>query len=261
MRVVNLTSGSDGNMTYIESKEAKILIDLGISCREAERRLNIIGVNPAEISAIFITHEHSDHIKGVDVFSSKYSTPVYAHHEVWYGLDDKLKKVSAQNRKMYDGEEFWFQDMIVHAIKVPHDVPCYSYSIVKNQKKVSILTDLGHTNDRILDSIRGSNIVYLEANYDEKMLRDGTKYPLALKKRIGGQFGHLSNTESARTILYLVKNGTKQIVLSHLSKENNTPDLAFDYITNLLSQYGVVEGVNVKIDVATTNIGTIFKIV
>lgn len=260
MKVVNLTSGSDGNITYIESEEAKILVDLGLSCRETEQRLKLIGVNPKEISCILVTHEHSDHIKGIDAFSSKYDTPVFAHHEVWYGLDEKLKKVSAMNRKMFDGDKFGFRDLIIHAVKVPHDVPCYAYSIEKNEKKVSILTDLGHTNERILESIRGSNIVYLEANYDEKMLREGKNYPLAIKKRIAGLNGHLSNVESARAILYLVRNGTKQIVLSHMSKENNTPDLAFDFITNILSQYGIIEGENVKIDVATTNIGTIFKI-
>lgn len=260
MKVVNLTSGSDGNITYVESEEAKILVDLGLSCRETEQRLKLIGVNPKEISCILVTHEHSDHIKGIDAFSSKYDTPIFAHHEVWYGLDEKLKKVSAMNRKMFDGDKFGFRDLIIHAVKVPHDVPCYAYSIEKNEKKVSILTDLGHTNERILESIRGSNIVYLEANYDEKMLREGKNYPLATKRRIAGLNGHLSNVESARAILYLVRNGTKQIVLSHMSKENNTPDLAFDFITNILSQYGIIEGENVKIDVATTNIGTIFKI-
>ena len=177
------------------------------------------------------------------------------------GNTDFLKKVKNEYRKMYAGEEFGYRDVTVKAIKVPHDVPCFAYSIIKNQKKISILTDLGHTTDRILESVRGSNIVYLEANYDEKMLKEGTKYPLPLKRRISGQFGHLSNTDTAKAILYLAKYGTKQFVLSHLSKENNTPDLAFDYITNIISRYGIIEGVNIKIDVASTNIGTIFKIV
>lgn len=261
MRVVNLKSGSDGNMTYVESDETKILIDIGVSCKDAENRLEKIGVNPKEISAIFVSHEHGDHIKGIDVFSSKYNVPVFAHHEVWLGLDDKFKKIAQNNRKMFDGDKFIFNELIIYAIKVPHDVPCYAYSIAKDEKKVSILTDLGHTNDRILESVRGSNIVYLEANYDEKMLMEGTKYPLALKKRIGGKYGHLSNMESAKAILYLARNGTKQFVLSHLSEENNTPDLAYEYITKILSQYGVIEGVNVRIDVASTRIGHIFKIV
>lgn len=261
MRVVNLKSGSDGNITYVESDKIKILIDIGITCKDAEKRLETIGVDPREISAIFVSHEHGDHIRGIDVFSSKYDIPVFAHHEVWLGLDDKFKKVSQNNRKMFDGDKFIFNGLIIYAIKVPHDVPCYAYSIAKDEKKVSILTDLGHTNDRILESVRGSSIVYLEANYDEKMLMAGTKYPLALKKRISGKFGHLSNYDSAKTILYLVRNGTKQIVLSHISEENNDPDLAFEYITNLLSQYGVLEGVHVRIDVATRRIGHIFKIV
>jgi phosphoribosyl 1,2-cyclic phosphodiesterase len=261
MRVVNLSSGSESNMTYVESDEAKILIDIGLSCKEAENRLKIIGIQPYEITAILVTHEHGDHIKGIDNFASKHDIPVFAHYEVWYGLGEKLKKLKNENRKMYAGEEFGYKDVIIKAIKVPHDVPCFAYSIIKHQKKISILTDLGHTTDRILESVRGSNIVYLEANYDEKMLKEGTKYPLPLKKRIGGQFGHLSNTDTAKAILYLAKYGTKQFVLSHLSKENNTPDLAFDYITNIIRRYGIIEGVNIKIDVASTNIGTIFKIV
>ena len=261
MKVVNLTSGSDGNMTYVEDENIKILVDIGISCKEAEKRLAIIGVDPQDISFVLITHEHSDHIKGVDNFATKYGIPVFAHHEVWYGLGEKLKKLPNEKRKMYDGDKFGFGELIVYAIKVPHDVPCFAYSFEKNQKKISILTDLGHTTDRILESVRGSNIVYLEANYDEKMLMEGTKYPLILKKRISGRFGHLSNTDTARAILFLVKNGTKQIVLSHLSKENNDPDLAYDYITEILARYGIIEGVNVRIDIASTNIGHIFKIV
>lgn len=261
MRVVNLTSGSDGNMTYIESEECKILVDIGVSCRDAEERLKKVGVNPSGLSAIFITHEHTDHVKGVDVFASKYKIPVFAHHEVWYGLDSKLKKLASNLRCIFEGESFLFKDMIITATKVPHDVPCYSYSVSSNGKKISILTDVGHLSDKIMESLKGSNIVYLEANYDEKMLMEGENYPLSLKRRIAGKFGHLSNIDCARAIYFLVMNGTKQIVLSHLSKENNTPDLAFDFITHLLSQYGVIEGENVKIDVATTNIGTIFKIV
>ena len=110
MRVVNISSGSEGNMTYIESDEAKILVDLGITCKQAEEKLEFLGINPREISCILITHEHVDHIKGVDAFSHKYDTPVFAHHEVWYGLDAKLKKVSLMNRKMFDGDKFGFRD-------------------------------------------------------------------------------------------------------------------------------------------------------
>ena len=103
MRTINLASGSDGNITYIESAGKKILLDNGLSCSETVKRLSLIGISPDEIDAIIISHEHSDHIKGVDVFSSKFNTPVYAHEGVWLGLDGKLKKVSNANRKMFDG--------------------------------------------------------------------------------------------------------------------------------------------------------------
>ena len=127
MRVINLASGSDGNLTYIENDNQKIILDMGLSCSETVKRLDQIGIKPSEISAIIVSHEHSDHIKGIDVFSNKYNTPVYAHEQVWIGLDEKLKKVAIQNRKMFDGE-FQFEDLIVSPIEVPHDVKCFGFS-------------------------------------------------------------------------------------------------------------------------------------
>ena len=259
VRVINLSSGSDGNITYIEDENNKILLDMGISCSETVKRLEMIGVAPSEITSIIISHEHSDHIKGVDVFSSKYNTPVYAHEKVWVGLDDKFQKVSIQNRKIFDGQ-FQFEDLIVSPVEVPHDVKCFGFSFSKGSSKISIVTDLGHVNDQILHSIKGSQIVYLEANYDRTMLLNGTNYPLSLKRRIDGPNGHLSNKASADAIEFLAQTGTKQIVLSHLSKENNTPTLAYNTITEQLQKVDIIEGKNIKIDVATTSPGTFFRL-
>lgn len=259
MRAINLASGSDGNITYIEDGDKKIILDMGLSCTETISRLEKIGVKPDEISAILVSHEHSDHMKGIDVFASKYNTPVYAHQEVWYGLEHKLKKVKIENRKIFDGK-FEFEDLIITPVKVPHDVSCYGFSFNKGDNKISVLTDLGHINDRILNSVKGSQLIYLEANYDRDMLMQGTKYPLTLKRRIDGPNGHLSNAVSAEAVEFLARTGTRQIVLSHLSKENNSPLIAYNSICKIIKDKGIIEGENIRIDVATPNIGAFFRL-
>ena len=259
MRIINLSSGSDGNLTFIQTDKANLLLDDGLSCQETVKRLSTIGISPERIDGIIVSHEHSDHIKGIDVFSSKFQVPVFAHQDVWVGLDDKLKKVSVKHRKIFDGQ-FEFEDMLITPVEVPHDVKCFGFSFSQGDKKISVVTDLGHTNDKIINSISKSQIIYLEANYDREMLFKGTKYPLALKRRIDGPNGHLSNNASAEAIESLVAQGARQIILSHLSKENNTPVLAFNYITQKIGNDGIKEGVDVRIDVASTNIGSFFRL-
>lgn len=259
MRVINLASGSDGNLTYIETESTKILVDMGLSCNETVKRLDLLNVKPNQIDAILVTHQHVDHIKGVDVFSSKYDIPVFSHQEVWNGLDEKLVKTTNKNRKSFDGD-FLFKDLEITPIEVSHDVKCFAYSLKNNSSKISIVTDLGKYNDLLLSKIADSQLVYLEANYDKRMLENNIKYPLALKRRIAGSHGHLSNDDSARVIEFLAKSGTRQIVLSHLSKENNTPNLAFEYISTKLQEKGIEEGIDIKIDVASPMPGVIFRL-
>ena len=137
---------------------------------------------------------------------------------------------------------------------------CFGYSFEEGQNKISIATDLGHTNDRILNALKGSKLVYLEANYDRESLLTGTKYPLSLKRRIDGPNGHLSNLDCSKVIAFLCSTGTRQIVLSHLSEENNSPMLAYTYIKNQLKNHGIIEGQDIKIDVATQSIGAFFRL-
>ncbi len=259
MRVINLASGSDGNLTYIESDRRKVLVDDGLSARETVKRLDMIGISPTEIDGIIISHEHSDHIKGVDIFSSKFDVPVYAHSGVWLGLEHKLNKVSSKNRKVFDSQ-FEIDDLVFEPFEVPHDVKCFGFGVNQGNTKISILTDLGHIDNNILSSIKGSRLVYLEANYDKNMLINGTKYPLALKLRIDGPNGHLCNHESSKVVSYLTYFETRQIVLAHLSRENNTPTLAYNTICHDIEKDGIIEGRDIKIDVATTEIGTMFRL-
>lgn len=259
MKVINLSSGSEGNLTYIETQNVRILVDAGLSCKDIQSKLSMLGVDGSMIDAIVVTHEHIDHVKGVDVFSRKFDTPIYAHNDVWATLYDKLPKVTERNKKIFT-EDFEIGGLLVCPVEVPHDVKCFGFSFIENEKKISILTDLGHTNERILKSVQGSQLIYLEANHDLSMLKNSEKYPLSLKMRIAGKNGHLSNDASAEFIEKLVYSGTKQIVLSHLSRENNTPELAYNYISSKLYDKGLVEGETFKIDVALTRPTTLFNL-
>ena len=199
-------------------------------------------------------------MKGIDVFASKYNTPVYAHQEVWYGLDHKLNKVKVENRKIFEGK-FEFEDLVVTPVKVPHDVSCYGFSFSKGENKISVLTDLGHINDRILHSVKGSQLIYLEANYDPEMLMSYPNYPPFLKKRINGPNGHLSNLNCAKAIERLVHSGTRLVVLSHISEHSNTVNLAVGTIANYLTSKNIIPNVNVRLDIAHhEQRGTIFRI-
>lgn len=259
MKVVNLSSGSDGNLTYVETENARILVDDGLSCKETDARLSLLGISGNQIDGIVLTHEHIDHVKGVDVFSRKYDIPVYAHDEVWATLYSKIDKIPDKNKKIFT-DAFAIKDLVIDPVEVPHDVKCFGFSLEENGKKIGIMTDLGHTDERIFNHMKGASLVYVEANHDLSMLKNNAHYPLATKVRIAGKNGHLSNDASAEFIEKLVKSGTKQIVLSHLSTENNTPELAFNYISSILADKGLVEGETFRIDVALTRPTTLFKL-
>lgn len=259
MKVCNLSSGSDGNATYIESSTTKILVDAGLSCKELENRLALLGASGHDISAILITHEHTDHIKGVDVFANRYNTKVFVHKDGFAPLLRKLRK--PLDVITFDDNPFMIADLKILPVEVPHDVErCTGYVIEENKKKISIFTDLGYTTPEILQNLYGSHLVFLEANHDPDTLKANPRYPIYLKNRILGNQGHLSNLACANAILELAKNGCKQFVLSHLSTENNSPSLAYDFITSILCDNGIVEGRHIRIDIASTRPKNVFWI-
>ena len=257
MRICNLSSGSDGNVTYIETAS----VDVGLSCREIENRLKFIGVDPKEINTILITHEHSDHIKGLDVFVNKYSPKVYVHYKGISSVYSKMKKARRSNFYEFSDNDFCIGQTIVSNVCLPHDSAyCSGYIISENQRKLAIITDLGHTNNVILDKIRGSSLVYIESNHDIEMLKQNPKYSESLKARILGKNGHLSNDACAKVVEELAKCGTKQIMLSHISKHNNTPEIAYNTVCKYLKSVGIIEGQHIKISVALTIPTTMFRL-
>ena len=240
LKFCSLSSGSSGNCQYIETEKSKILIDAGFSGKRIESLLSSIEVNPSEISAIFITHEHSDHIHGAGVMSRRYNIPIYANGKTWEGMEEKLGKIKEENIKVFSSEEILaFRDLEILPIKIYHDASePVGYVVHYKNKKISLVTDTGILSKKILDSIKDSNLYLLEANHDVEMLKNGS-YPWPLKQRVLSNQGHLSN-DYAGQALGEILNGLEEIVLlGHLSRENNTPEIAYETVARKLSNFGL----------------------
>ncbi len=263
MKVVTLASSSKGNCILVFNENTKILIDAGIKLAEINAKLKALNIEPGEINAILVTHEHSDHVKSVGAMCRKFGTRVYVFNEAkqeivkTFGNVDEFKIVETFLVPFQIGE------FIIKPFKVPHDSKCcVGYSISENDKKISIATDIGFVSGEILSELKGSLLVVLESNHDEQMLIDNPNYPAILKNRILSNHGHLSNINCAKAIEYLCGFGLKQVVCAHLSEENNTPSLCFNTIKKYLFNKNIIVGENVKVDIASPNkIGTIFNIV
>jgi len=251
MKACTLASSSKGNCVLVFNEDTKILIDIGITLSELETKLNILGINPNEITAILNTHEHIDHTKNIGAFMRKYGTPLYCHVDGYERLLTKLGKVNLSLITQFIDMPFEIGNMVIRAFKLPHDASsCVGYTIADGDKRISIATDLGHFDDEIVANLMGSRMVILESNHDEKMLLNNPKYSYILKQRILGKSGHLANKLTAQVVLKLVGTGTRQVLLAHLSEENNTPEMAYNTVCSFLYKYGIIEGQHIRIDVA-----------
>jgi phosphoribosyl 1,2-cyclic phosphodiesterase len=262
MKVVTLASGSKGNCTLIQTEKSNILVDAGIKITEIESRLIKLGIDPSLIDAIIITHEHIDHIKSVGLFARKYGCKVYAHNLEWQVLEDKIGYIKPEQQKDFFGTDFYINDLTVSSFELSHDCNlCLGYSFFNCGNKVSIATDLGIVTPLVIKALKDSSLVILEANHDEKLLLNNSHYSYALKNRILSNKGHLSNITSGEAIAQLVGGQLQQVVLAHLSEENNSPSLAYNTIKTELLKKGIIEGENVFIDVSTQHkIGNIFNL-
>lgn len=245
----SLYSGSSGNCSIIQSSTTKILIDAGESAKKISEALNSINVNPVDISAILITHEHSDHIKGLGTFSKKYNVPIYANKETWNAMKKISDKIYEKNIKYFTFKKFSIGDIEILPFSIPHDAanPC-GFNAFHNDKKISIATDIGHMNNEIINHLSKSSFILLEANYDPEILKCSS-YPYNLKQRISGPYGHLSNEMAGKTISYLSKCGLKSVMLGHLSRENNFPELAYKTVVEQLFENNINE-TNISLNVA-----------
>lgn len=260
MRICNLASGSSGNCTYIETDTTKILIDNGKPLSYVFNYLNELGVDPSTIDAILITHEHSDHIKGVQQFAKSYNTNIYAHINISEIVKNQIH-VNPEQFNFFDSD-FEIGNLHIQPFPLPHDSKfCVGYRINEEDAVVSICTDLGSFSEQTFETIKSSALVYLEANYDPEMLMSYPNYPPFLKKRINGPNGHLSNLNCAKAIEKLVHAGTRLVVLSHISEHSNTTNLAVGTIANYLESKNIIPNVNVRLDIAHhEQRGTIFRL-
>ncbi len=249
IRFQSIVSGSSGNCTLVCCNNTKILIDCGISGKKVAAYLNDMGINPAEINSIFVTHEHIDHTSGVGVMSRRFGIPVVASEGTWSGMN--IGNISGENKNIFTKNvPMEIGDISITPFDIPHDaMQPTGYIIRADGKKLAVATDIGHITDIVTDSLKGCDAVILESNYDEHMLQTGT-YPPNLKERILGEKGHLANKDAGELATYLVKNGTKRIMLGHLSNENNSPEAAFSEVARELEFGGLLIGSDVMLSVA-----------
>ncbi len=224
----SLYSGSSGNSLFVESENTKLLVDAGVSSKKIEEALANLEIDPTSIDGILITHEHSDHVQGLGTFAKKFNLPVFVNEKTLDAMPKQKEKISEKNIKLFNiNEKFEIGDLKVKPFSIPHDAanPC-GFNIFKDDKKISIATDIGHMTNGILKNLEDSIFIMLESNYDPEVLKY-SKYPYQLKTRIAGPDGHLSNELAGKTISHLLNSGLKQAVLGHLSKQSNFPELAY----------------------------------
>lgn len=249
----SLYSGSSGNSLLVQTENTKLLIDAGVSSKKIEHALSGLNIDPSSINGILITHEHSDHVQGLGTFAKKYDLPVFVNQKTLDAMPKQKEKILEKNIKNIKIEEkFEIGDLKIKPFSIPHDAanPC-GFNILKDDKKISIATDIGHMTNGILKNLEDSIFVLLESNYDPEVLKF-SRYPYPLKARIAGPTGHLSNELAGKTIAYLLKSGLQQAMLGHLSKESNFPELAYKtVIEEIISKNSNYNENSLKLGVAS----------
>ena len=250
--IVPICSSSKGNCTYVGDYDSGILIDAGCSFRAICKGLELNSLSIENVNGIFITHEHIDHIKGLNQLTKRTDIPIYASNMVKdYFIENKVLfkndfLFSSTEQEIIINDEFQ-----INAFHTPHDsVESVGYKILYENKKIGICTDLGAVTQEVRESLLGCEMILLESNYDSELLRTNTLYPYYLKKRISSNTGHLSNELSSEFLCELVENGATRIFLGHLSQENNTPNLAKKAAEKALKAIGAENGFDYILDIA-----------
>ena len=261
VKLTILGSGSSGNCAYIETAEVRILVDAGFSPLQIRKRLATIGRTPENLSAILITHEHSDHIAGLLGLADKFGIPVYCNRDtqdatVWSlktkwlskksptpdGPDStKLLKTKINWQLFTTGAGFEIGDVSIETFSIPHDAQDpVGFLLRTGRGNIGFATDLGHTTKLVLDRIRAANVLVLESNHDVKMLQDCPRRAWSLKQRILGRHGHLSNVAAAEAAAQIMSAGLRHLYLAHLSRECNKPELAEHVMAEQLHHIGAM---------------------
>ncbi len=237
LEICAIASGSNGNCYYIGNEKDAILVDAGISCKQIVFRMKERGLDPAKLKALFITHEHSDHMRGTRGVTKKLRIPVYLTSKTFYGAYNNLRPDLPNF--FIPGDEINVGDFKIHSFLKNHDAsePC-SFRVQYKNKNIGIFTDIGAPCENVTSHLQKCDGLFLETNYDEKMLWEG-RYPWFLKKRVASDSGHLSNVQAYNLLNEHAGENLKCVFLSHISKENNTPEIAYNAMQQLASKFDV----------------------
>lgn len=255
-----LASGSTGNAIYIETEEHAFLVDAGLSGKHMEGLLQQIERKPDQLDGILVTHEHSDHIKGVGVLARKYKLPIYANEKTWQAMSPLIGEIPTDLKFIFPTESVRsFKGLDIESFGVSHDAaePMF-YIFHHNGKKLVVITDTGYVSNRMIGTIENADYYIFESNHDVEMLRMG-KYPWNIKRRILSDIGHVSNEDAAMAMSECIGDNTKGIYLAHLSKDNNMKELARMSVGQVLESRGFVVGVQVSLYDTDPKIPTVLK--
>ena len=248
MKFINIASGSKGNASFVFTDNTLVLIDAGISFKELKNQCDVVGIDLSRLDAVFITHEHSDHIKGLKTLSSELDVPIYMNPTSYRVACQKVGDIFNVIQ-----EEFIhpvaIKDLCISAFRHTHDAAyTQGFRISDGRKNLVMATDLGKITPGVYKNMQLADFLYIESNYDKDMLKNGP-YPYFLKARINGSNGHLSNIDCSQAIVDLVKEGRDRFMLAHLSETNNTPNVA---ATTLKSALDTIKAgrLDVRFDIA-----------
>ena len=253
LNFISLGSGSSGNCYYIFSETEGFFIDAGIGIRNIKRLLRLNGLSLDKVKAVFVTHDHADHIKAVGYLANDYNIPVYATQPVHEGINKNYcvtSKLTSQHIRYIDkGQVVQFGDFEITPFEVPHDSSDnVGYTVRKDGVTFCLITDIGHVTETIAEQVRQANYLVVESNHDEDMLKMGP-YPAYLKDRISSGRGHLCNRAAGRLLAENASEAMRHVWLCHLSEENNHPELARKTVDAVLRSYGIIAGKDFEVEV------------
>jgi phosphoribosyl 1,2-cyclic phosphodiesterase len=251
VHVTILGSGSSGNSAYVETDDARILVDAGLSARQIRQRLALAGRTPENLSGILITHEHSDHIQGLAVLAEKLRIPVYCNRPTQDAIRDH-SNAKLDYRLFATGASFEIGDVLVETFSIPHDAQDpVGFLLRAPGANIGFVTDLGHVTRLVIERIRVANVLVLEANHDVKMLQECPHRPWSLKQRILGRHGHLSNEDAADAAEQIMSAELRHLYLGHLSRQCNDPALAHTVMVDRMQKLGAT---HVRVEVTSQNV-------
>ena len=242
MKFSPLFSGSSGNCSLVSAGGVNVLVDAGMTGKAIVSALSEVGVSPVELSAIVLTHEHVDHIRGVGVLSRKYDIPVYANEGTWRAAGSLLGSIAMRNiRTFVTGQNFYIGDIDLTPFPLSHDAAePVGYAFFSKGARLVFMTDTGCATPVQRETAQGADLLFLESNHDIELLKHGP-YPYQLKKRILSEKGHLSNDAAGSFLTGLYTSGVRRAILAHLSRENNTERIAYDAVRGSLTEAGIEE--------------------